>query len=116
MARTSHKARKSTGGTAPRKTGVALHPPAAVDNVLVTQQRRRQVSIFVYTLMSISYIFCRNIVIFALTAVTSGCVIDAPGLCVLNIFPCPRAPIFVILYTFALRAIYKSCLDPYRIS
>jgi hypothetical protein len=45
MARTTQKARKSTGGTAPRKTAVAVHPPVPPANVLVPTNQRRQVSL-----------------------------------------------------------------------
>lgn len=44
MPRTTATARKSTGGTAPRKVGVAVHTPLAPSNLLVPQNQRRQVS------------------------------------------------------------------------
>jgi hypothetical protein len=47
MPRTPQKARKSTGGTAPRRTAVAVHPPVPPGNVLVPTIQHRQVSLWV---------------------------------------------------------------------
>lgn len=46
MPRTVQKARKSTGGAAPRKTAVAVHPPVPPANVLVPTIQHRQVSLW----------------------------------------------------------------------
>jgi hypothetical protein len=48
MARTSQKARKSTGGTAPRKTGIALQPSMVANVSLVPPSQQCQVSEMIY--------------------------------------------------------------------
>jgi hypothetical protein len=46
MVRTTQKARKSTGGTAPRKTGVVLQPAVPIPRLLVAAHQHRQVNQF----------------------------------------------------------------------
>ena len=117
MVVTTNKARKSTGGTAPRKDGVAVQPPVALSNQLVHRDRCRQVSqtiLYMLTVICTIHLF-RNIAICAATVATCGYAIGARALCVLSTSPCRMAPIWIMRYSSALRVIRASFLNQLHI-